>query len=322
MHVIQTAPRHRRMFRIVTCQRCARVTLPAGVRYWHLPLILLCVAVVTAHADPTADELGTRGVELASGGRFTEAIEAFKAADRIEANASHSCLIALAYTRRELWSQAEIFLARCHTLGARDQLPEWVPDLDKLIVERLGATTVAEIHISIAPPGTPVELSVSSFLPDETFTPATTIHLSRGHHVITATAAGFEDEHYAIDVADSTPKLIVIRLYRPGTRPKPPNPLPRAMMIGGATTVAAGAVAYGVMGIGWLKLRDRTTDNFGGAYEKMYEYGRITSLSLFAVGAGLAIAGFVLRSSSHAESATAAVAPVPGGGMLVVGWQR
>lgn len=283
--------------------------------------MLLCIAAV-AHANPGADELGQRGVELAASGRFTEAIEAFKAADRIEANAAHSCLIALAYTRRELWSQAEIFLARCHALGAREQLPDWVPDLDTLIVERLGETTVAAVHIAIAPARTPAQLSVSSFLPDETFAPGTTIHLSRGHHVITATAAGFEDEHYSIDIADSSPKQVVIQLYRPGTRPKPPSPLPRAMMIGGAATIAAGAVAYGVMGIGWLKLRDRTTDNFGGAYETMYEYGRVASLTLFAAGAGLAIAGYVLRASSHAESPVATIAPVPGGGMVVIGWQR
>lgn len=280
------------------------------------------MVAVSVRANPAAGELGQRGIDLAASGRFTEAIEAFKAADRIEPNATHSCLIALAYTRRELWPQAEIFLARCHTLGAREQLPEWVPDLDKMIAERLGQTTIAAVHIALVPVGTPAQLSVSSFLPDETFAPGATIHLSRGHHVITATAAGFEDEHYPIDIASSSPQDVVIRLYRVGTRPKPPSPLPRAMMIGGAVTVGAGAVAYGVMGIGWLKLRDRTIDNFGGTYEKMYEYGRVTSLSLFAVGAGLAIAGFALHLSSHAESATAAVAPAPGGGMLVIGWQR
>jgi hypothetical protein len=201
-----------------------------------------------AHANPAADELGQHGVDLAASGRFSEAIEAFKAADRIESNAAHSCLIALAYTRRELWSQAEIFLARCHALGA-SELPDWIPDLESLIAERLGEATVAAVHIDVAPAGAPAQLSVSSFLPDETFAPGTTIHLSRGHHVITATAAGFEDEHYSIDIADTSPKLVVIQLYRPGTRPKPPSPLPRAMMIGGAATIAAGAVAYGVMGI-------------------------------------------------------------------------
>ncbi len=292
-----------------------------GVKYRRLALMLLCIAAVPAHANPAADEIGQRGVDLAANGRFTEAIEAFKAADRIESNATHSCLIALAYTRRELWSQAEIFLARCHTLAA-SELPDWVPDLETLIAERLRETTVAAVRIAIAPAGTPAQLSVSSFLPDETFAPGTTIHLSRGHHVITATAAGFDDEHYSIDIADSSPKQVEIRLYRPGARPKPPSPLPRAMMIGGAATVAAGAIAYGVMGIGWLKLRERTTNNFGGAYETMYEYGRPTSLALFAVGAGLVIAGVVLRASSHAESPAVSVAPLPSGGMVVIGWQR
>jgi hypothetical protein len=295
------------------------------VRYRHLQrllsIALVCTTAVTARATPAAEELSARGVELASSGRFTEAIEAFKAADRIEASPTHGCLIALAYTRRELWSQAEIFLARCHAPGGREQLPEWVPELDKLIADRLAEVAVAEVHIAIVPAGTPAQLSVSSFLPDETFASATTIHLSRGHHVITATAVGFEQEHYAIDVADTSPKQVVIRLYRPGTRPKPPSPLPRAMLIGGAATLGAGVVAYGVMGLGWLKLRERTTNNFGGAYETMYEYGRPVSLSLFAVGAGLVIAGYLLHRS-HAESPVAALAPVPGGGLLVIGWRR
>jgi hypothetical protein len=230
-------------------------------------------------------------------------------------------LIALAYTRRELWPQAEVFMARCHVLAVTGGLPDWVPDADKLIAERVALATVAEVRVAIDPAGTPAELSVSSFAPDETFSPAMMIHLPPGHHVITVSAPGFETEHQPIDIVDRTPRLITIKVFRTGHRPQPPSPLPRAMIAGGFVTLGAGAIAYGVMGIGWLALRERSTNNFGGAYQHMYEYARPTSIALFAVGAGLAIAGIALRH--HDETAPVAViTPVPGGGMLAVEWSR
>jgi hypothetical protein len=287
-----------------------------------LLVIVLGAAPALAESGPTAVELQAHGEELAKGGRYADAIAEFKAADRIEPNATHKCLVALAYTRRELWPQAEIFIARCHVLATTEPLPEWVPVVDKLIEERIGQATVAEVQITIDPAGTPAELSVSSFLPDETFTPATQIHLTPGHHVITATAPGFETEHHAIDVTGKAPTHVAIRMYRTGTRPKPPSPLPRAMLIAGVATLGAGAIAYGVMGVGWLELRSRDQNNFGGTYQTMYEYARPISLSLFAIGAGLAIGGLVLRPSHPAESPTAAFAPLPGGGVVAVQWQR
>src|SRR5258706_13610619 len=93
-----------------------------------LTIVALCSTA--ALAAPTAAELQAHGETLAQERRYTEAIEAFKAADKLEPNATHTCLIALAYTRRELWPQAEIFMARCHVLAVTGGLPDWVPDAD------------------------------------------------------------------------------------------------------------------------------------------------------------------------------------------------
>src|SRR5690242_5920614 len=60
---------------------------------------LWCALPAPVHAETPA-ELQAKGEQLAKDGRFSEAIDAFKAADRIERRASHACLIALAYTRR------------------------------------------------------------------------------------------------------------------------------------------------------------------------------------------------------------------------------
>jgi hypothetical protein len=213
-------------------------------------------------------------------------------------------------------------MARCHVLGTAEAIPDWVPEADKLIAERIAAATVAEVSIQIDPSTVQAELSVSSFLPDETFSSSTRIHLSPGHHVITAQAPGYEIEHVAIDVVGTSPHPVVIRMYRTGTRPKPSTGVSRTLLIGGAVTLGAGAIAYGVMGIGWLKLHARDEDNFGGAYQTMYEVGRPVSLSLFAVGAGLVIAGWILRPA-HEAPVQAAIAPLPGGGgMFAVSWAQ
>lgn len=127
----------------------------------------LCVlAPALAHAEPTAAALQAQGERLARNRRYSEAIEAFKAADRIETRASHACLIALAYTRRELWPQAEIFMDLCHgRANPSDPEPAWVPEAEALIEERLQQVDAAPVEISTDPAIPGVKLTISSFAP-------------------------------------------------------------------------------------------------------------------------------------------------------------
>src|SRR5512143_861795 len=108
---------------------------------------LVVVAPVVGHADDR-EALQAKGEQLAKEGRYNDAIDAFKAADRIQPRASHACLIALAYTRREAWPQAELFLSICHQrANAGDPLPDWVPQADQMIKERLASANLAEVTI-------------------------------------------------------------------------------------------------------------------------------------------------------------------------------
>src|SRR5688572_8864518 len=111
----------------VKCPQGQPVLASQVVRILAIVVAGLLAASGLAAADDR-EELQAKGEQLAKDGRFVEAIDAFKAADLIQPRASHACLIALAYTRRELWPQAELFLSVCHHRAkGGDPLPEWVP---------------------------------------------------------------------------------------------------------------------------------------------------------------------------------------------------
>jgi hypothetical protein len=285
----------------------------------------LCFVSSSAFANPTAPELQQQGEDLAKQGRFTEAIDSFKAADKLQPSAAHACLIALAYTRRELWPQAEIWLQLCQVRASpQDPLPDWAPAEQDQIGERLTAANVAAVQIEVQPAEAGAKLTVSSFAPDEQFAPRT-IHLPFGTHQIFAHAQGYKDESQTLEVTDKTAKHVVIVMHKPESGVVG-APLPVAhgdsgkkLMVAGGVVIGAGFVAYGVMGIGWAKLNNK--EGFGGGYETMYDVGRVSSIGLWVIGAGLVAIGYVKHS--HAEESPAiAVTPLPGGGMFSVGWSR
>ena len=135
----------------------------------------LSMTASTVQADTAAERVAA-GEQLAKEGRLTEAIESFKAADKLEQRAKHACLIALAYIRRELWPQAEIFMTRCHQRAtAGDPVPDWAALAEKQMNERLSSAKVSAVHIRIEPTAlaATAKISVSSFPADETFAPRT-----------------------------------------------------------------------------------------------------------------------------------------------------
>ena len=297
-----------------------------------LALGVLAVASV-AYAEPTAPELTAQGEQLAKDSRFSEAIDKFKAADKLQPTASHACLIALAYTRRELWPQAEIFLARCHERATpQDPLPDWVPVAEQQIAERLATANVAPVTIDVSPPDANVSLTVSSFAPEETFAPRT-IHLPPGHHVIIATAKGFERTKQEVEIETKDPKRVTIELkpkttyfsepvydIRPFTQPlgAVPSPWPKRMLVGGLVIGGAGLVATGLMSYEYFAAKNSAAD--WDDHIDTYRTSRIAAISLLAVGGGLAITGYLLHRSD--ESPAVAAAPLPGGAMIAVGWSR
>ena len=275
--------------------------------------IVAILLVRVAAADPSAAQLRAEGEALAQQQRFSEAIDKFKAADRLQPTASHACLIALAYLRRELWPQAEIFLATCQARAtAGDPVPDWAPLARQQLDERFATVNVAAVDIAVTPRD--AQLAVSSFAPDERFAPRT-IHLPPGHHVIVASAPGYEDASRAIDVVDRTPVHLAIELHKREYR------TPGRLMLAGAITFGAGAITFGVMALEWTQLRNAQTTATFDANRGAYEALRVATAALWTAGAALAVTGYVMHRR-HRDAPTVGALPLRGGGAIVVGWDR
>ncbi|HUS31663.1 MAG TPA: hypothetical protein VMZ53_24340 [Kofleriaceae bacterium] len=313
---------------------------------------LAVFGIPQAHAEDRA-ALQAKGEQLAKDGKYTDAIDAFKAADRIEPRAIHACLISLAYTRRELWAQAELYLSFCHQRAkVGDPLPDWVSLADQQIRDRLVAAGMVEVSIE-AKPAT-ARVTVSSFAPDEVFEPRT-IHLPIGTHVIFAKAAGYTDGQLTVQITDKTPKHIVIELApvagsaHPGEPlvgkgevfvPEKQQPIPERhddapakagtpLLIGGGAAIALGIVAHGWMGFEHGKLEEANKPPITSASEELYaahsgryDVARIATVALYVTGVACVGLGFYQRSHSEKATAVAAVPLPEGGAVVTVGWRR
>ncbi len=290
-------------------------------------MIAACCGVSSlAVADPTAPELRARGEELAKQGRFTEAIDAFKAADKLESTATHACLIALAYTRRELWPQAEIWLATCQVrANPKDPLPDWAPAEKDQIDQRLAAANVAPVTIAVTPADANAKVTVSSFAPDEQFSPRT-IHLPPGKHQIIITAPGYAEVHRDVDVVDKTAHTISVELRRPGAGgPAAPDHRARNLFVAGG----AAAVTSVLTLVWWNReqaaLRAANTSGdqmMWDTHSPRFDVAEGVTVGLWAVGAGLLVTSAVLKARHHEEAPAMTFAPLPGGGVVGMGWTR
>jgi hypothetical protein len=309
------------------------------VRFLAIAVAGLCSIVPVVASAESGEEFRARGEQLAKDGRYTEAIDAFKAAERVEPRARHACLIALAYTRRELWPQAEIWLEQCETRATpSDPVPEWVPMAKQQLVERLAAVNVAAVEIKVVPAGVDVKLAVSSFAPDEVFGPRT-IHLPPGNHVITATAASYNDAQKTIVVTDKSPQTVTITLL----------PVEKPIIGGGKLTGGpqppASKVPVAVMGVGgglilvgaglhvfWFKpARDKLTDaetqaQYDSADDTgQFEKRRNITMAVYGIGAATLLTGVILKLTVFKQKEApvqVSVTPQDGGGMVNVGFSR
>jgi hypothetical protein len=93
----------------------------------------------TAWADQ-ADDLVIAGQQLATAGKFDDAIAAFHAADSLRPSAIHDCLIGLAELRAGRLDAADRELASCrHRSTADDPLPEWLPAEERRLADQRAA---------------------------------------------------------------------------------------------------------------------------------------------------------------------------------------
>lgn len=275
-----------------------------------------------AVANPAA-ELKTKGEDLARDGRYSEAIEVFKAADKLEPHASHACLIGLAYTRRELWPQAEVFMDQCHhRASAADPLPDWVAAADTQIKQRLATANVAAVELHTTPTEAGVALSVSDFLPDETFAPRT-IHLPPGRHVVTAVATGYHSARIDVDIADRSPKRVEITLVPMTIAVSPSRIVPYAVLGAGVALLATGAV---LTKWSYLPARDALARAYDGReYDQRYaafSTRRTWTYGAYGLGALAVVTGVVLRMTKYADHIELTSEPQPGGAVVGVAWRR
>jgi len=300
--------------------------------------VVLGTFVPAVAVAESGEEMRARGEQLAKDGRYSEAIDAFKAAEKVEPRARHACFIALAYTRRELWAQAEIFLDQCHARAtASDPLPEWVPMVDDLLKERLALA--APIEIRVEPADADVTLAVSSFANDELMKPRK-IHLPPGRHVIIATATGFNDAQKTIEVADKSPQVVTITMLPVAVkgpdgpdiigggivRTEPPSKIPTYLMAAGTGIAVAGVAVH--LFLFWpasKELQAALTPQQYNTREGRFERWRAASIGLYAAGAITIGTGLVLKMTvfqGKESPVQAAVIPQDGGGILSVGWTR
>jgi hypothetical protein len=285
-------------------------------------------------ADP--DALVAEGEALARTGEYTRAIEAFKRADGIVQRARHACLIGLVYTRREVWSQAELFFARCRERAiAADPVPDWLPEAERQLAAKLAEVAAAPVDVRVEPAGVAVKLVLAPFPDDESFTPRV-IHLAPGTHTITATADGYEPAQERIEITGKDPVTVTITLRKPGEtvpdRPPPPPPKKRRNIAKWLWIGAGGVAAIGV-GFHVLASREREylsdalTDNDPMRYdqhESAFDTYRAVTFACYGAAVTAAAVGAVLHFTRDKEES----GPMIGGaidgdaGFVTIRWRR
>lgn len=283
--------------------------------------------VVTAWADDPA-ALQRRGEQLAKDGQFGEAIDAFKAADAIEPTAERACLVALAYSRRNLYGQAELFFDLCHRREtSSDRIPDWVSAVERRFRARLDAANLARVTIVVTD-GRDARVVVSAFTPDEGFSPRT-IYLPRGRHTITVTAPQHAPVERVVTVDDHEPLRIEISLRDDAVAPpaRTASHLGRDLILGGLGVAAVGGVIHATWyrsELNELEAAQSPADPARyAAHADAYRASRYVTVGLYSVGAATLVAGILLHAiRRHDTTPTIALTPASGGGVLSVAWSR
>jgi hypothetical protein len=265
-------------------------------------------------ATPDA-ALVAQGEELARSGEFSRAIVAFKQAEKLRPSAANACRIGLAYTRRELWSQAELFFARCKRRAtAADPTPSWFDAAAAQLAAKLAEIDAASIEVRVDAPN--ATISISSFPPDEEFEPQA-VHLSPGNYTITARAPERGPGQVAVSVEGRTSQIVTLALPHPP--PPPPPPLTREQKLGRTLLyIGAGALVIGVAAHGLATYERSQLDDARAANDPVdwdrhagsFETDRAIAIGGYTVAIAGIVIGAILRTrDEHAPTITATVDP-------------
>ena len=106
-------------------------------------------------------------------------------------------------------------------------------------------------------------------------------------------------------------------------RAAPSNTMSNVLLIGGGVALAAGGVSHLLMWRARVKLNEAETQDQYDPYSADFDRYRVAAITLYIVGAGAAVTGYVIRKKYSAEAPTVSAMPLPeGGGFVSVGWAR
>jgi tetratricopeptide (TPR) repeat protein len=286
---------------------------------------LVLATASAAHAE-TAEELRIRGETLAKDGRYSEAIDAFKAAEHKEHRSRHACLIGLAYERREAYPQAEIYLEQCKAgATAGDPLPEWAPEAFRVLAEALAKEKLVAVLVMASP--AEAQISVSTFAPDDLFA-ARTIHLPPGKYTFTASAPGYANRIEEVEIGEQAGAVSFNLERRVDDKPKvEPSKVPWVIVGGGVALGVAGALVHTLAlapARDMLVTAEAANDpSLYTRYSSKFDRDRLLAIGLYSAGAVAIVTGFVLHATVFkAPETQVAITPTTGGGLLTLSWAR
>jgi hypothetical protein len=270
-------------------------------RGWVIAWIATATAAGAQPAATPEAVLVAQGEQLARTGEFSRAIVAFKQAEQLRPSAANACRIGLAYTRRELWSQAELFFARCKARAtAADPTPPWLDAAETALTSKLAEIDAAPIDVRVDAPG--ALISISSFPPDEKFAPRA-IHLSPGNYTIVASAPDREPATVAIAVEARTAQIVTLVLPHPPPPPPPPptrdQKIGRVLLFTAAGAAVVGVAAHALAAYERSQLDDARTANDPVAWDRRagnFERDRAIAIGGYTVAVAAAITGAILHS--------------------------
>jgi hypothetical protein len=272
--------------------------------------LVVVIAIVSraVHAEPV-DDLVARGETFGKQGEWSQAIGSFKAADKLVPRAKHACLIGLAYSRRELWAEAEVFFALCHQRATpSDPTPDWLAEAETLLAEKIAATQAAAVTFHVVP--ATATIAVSSFAPGETFA-SRTIHLAAGAHVITVAAPGYDPVKQEIIIGASAPRDVTIALH-----PTAPSSHVSLYLYIGAGVLAAAGLAVDELAV--QPLRDNQFQYQRDAAATRFASRRDATYALFGGAVLAAAAGLVVQLVFDRPHAVRITPQVERGGAAVL----
>lgn len=279
---------------------------------WLLALCTWVAGAPSALAQDYARELAQAGVALAKDNQFGEAIVKFKAANAVEASPEHDCYIAAAYVRLKRWGQAALFTRRCTRWPLVEEKVPWYGRLTEDVKKGLKQSGYGRVEVSVVPADAPVELRVSAFAADETFSPGT-IFLAPGTHTIElrSDSRRLREE---VEVAPGSTYSVSFDL----TPPPPPPPLAIDFPVWEtAGALAAGGVIFHVLALrNQRRLEEAPTPAEYRRHEAAYDWQRVAAYACYGLAAAAAGLGTYvwLQNRDAADSdLRVGAAPLPGG---------